>query len=457
MKLKKFVLVISILSIILLIFLHFREDITSSQFFSKNIEAVTGIVFKSEPKLSDEELTAKGNDDISKITVTFYGNTATQMGLTWYTRTSKTYGNDVQVYDAESKKKVECKQSAESGKNTIHDKWTYHQVVLSELTPATKYMYRVGDEKKDSWSQIGSFSTSNPATEEFNFIALSDTQGTAKFARATMKEALTIEPNSPFLFHSGDFVDDGGDEQLWSEMIDTSKDVLMNLPIMPAVGNHDKDTDSFWQHFNLQSESKRKETGVYYSLDYGKVHFAVLNTNEVSSDGASYVDDDQLKWLEKDLAHAKENGSEWIIVNMHIGCYTVGNHAGDPKLAGDKGERLRLGAVFEKYGVNLVIQGHDHIPCVTKDIVQGKVTNGGVTYMDTGAAGPKAYELTDVMPKSYFDLFQFLDKSNRKNNIYQDFADVQVKKDKIHVVLYERNVKQKGQPLKIVYQFDVLK
>ena len=166
---------------------------------------------------------------------------------------------------------------------------------------------------------------------------------------------------------------------------------------------------------------------------------------------------EKLQWLEKDLAHAKENGSEWIIVNIHIGPYTVGDHAGDLKLAGEKGERLRLGAVLEQYGVNLVIEGHDHIPCVTYGIVQGQKVDGGVVYMDTGAAGPKAYDLTKVMPDSYFDLFQFLDRTGRKNNIYQDFADIQVKKDKIHVVMYERNTVKKGQPLKIVDQFDVVK
>lgn len=458
MKAKKFISGISILCIISLIFLHYRDKIFSDNFFAKKLEAVTGLVLdRDSSKLSVDNLTGTPNDDISKVTVTFYGDTATQMGITWYTKEDKNYGSDIQLFDAATRQEVDFQKSVETGNNTNDASWIYHQIVLSGLTEGTKYLYRVGDKDKDCWSAMGSFQTADPNAEDFEFLALSDTQGEAQYAASALKEAKATVPNASFLLHSGDFVDDACEEKLWTEMVDTSKDVLMNLPIVPTVGNHETATNAFWQHFNLLSEAEQKAAGVYYSLDYGKVHFAVLNTNESTADDNSYVDETQLEWLKNDLAHAKENGCEWIIVNMHIGSYAVGDHAGDTKLGGDNGMRLRLGAVFEQYGVNLVIEGHDHIPCVTYGIVQGKKADKGVVYMDTGAAGPKAYKLTTLMPDTYFDLFQYMDRTDRNNNIYQDFADIQVQKDKIHVILYERNTMKKGQPLSILYTFDVVK
>ncbi len=440
MKTKKIILGIGCAILALLIFCHFGIKTNQSAVLNaKNLEETT-------------------SDDISKITVTFYGTADTQMGITWYTPSADAYDSDVQVFYADSEQEAEVRTTVTNGINTNDASWTWHQVVISGLEAGTKYLYRVGDAKKDCWSKLGTFSTADPDLNEFEFVALSDTQqGEAGFSADAMRKAIAAVPSAAFVLHSGDVVEDSGNEELWTELLDSASDTLENIPILPTAGNHDASSDAFWQHFNVADASDQKTDGAYYSLNYGNMHLAVLNTNESTADDTSYVDEEQLAWLEKDLAEAKTEGYRWIVVNMHIGPYTVGNHANDPKMQGENGLRLRLGAVLERYGVDLVLEGHDHIPCVTDRITQGAQSEDGVIYMDTGAAGPKTYSVTDKMPDSYLDLFQYIDRTNREDNLYQDFAAIQVKDDTMHVTMYERNITLSGDQLHILYEFDIEK
>ena len=106
-----------------------------------------------------------------------------------------------------------------------------------------------------------------------------------------------------------------------------------------ALGNHDDPNQRLYKQFNMNGER-------YYtfkpSLTAG-VRFFALDSN--------YMDPKQLQWFEKELAGS---GSDWKIAFFHHPPYASGMHGSDEILKG------HLEPLFVKYGVNLVLTGHEH-------------------------------------------------------------------------------------------------
>jgi 3',5'-cyclic AMP phosphodiesterase CpdA len=91
-----------------------------------------------------------------------------------------------------------------------------------------------------------------------------------------------------------------------------------------------------------------------------------------------------LSWLEDAL---KENPNRWSVVFTHYPVYSCS--------AGRDNEAYRdlLRPILEKYGVDLVLQGHDHTYCrgFNEANIKGAVKNRPL-YVVT-VAGPKMYDL----------------------------------------------------------------
>lgn len=315
----------------------------------------------------------------------------------------------------------------ESGITDTHDYVTIYsnKLVISGLTAGQTYKYRVGDANCDEYSSVGTFTAYNSKDEEgeddksFNFVFMTDSQQTfgekAKLAwRTTLEAAFAHMPEAEFMVHGGDLINYNSIEQQWTELLDDNKDYIMNIPIMPAAGNHEVNMVwsgtpigyDFNNHFNLSYVNEINTTvrmlangyyGTYYSYDYKNVHFVALNSNEVyanHSAGNGYtLGDMQMEWLKQDLATANERSDiDYTIVYMHHGLYTVGA-AGLGKDSHETKElREQLQGVFAEYGVNLVLNGHDHIYSVTKVLdkdgaVAANSNTAGVVYMSGAIAG----------------------------------------------------------------------
>jgi hypothetical protein len=106
-----------------------------------------------------------------------------------------------------------------------------------------------------------------------------------------------------------------------------------------ALGNHDDAAlQRNYKPFNMNGER-------FYSFKpQNGVRFFALDSN--------YVDKAQLDWLDKQLAMS---GSEWKIMFFHHPLYSSGETHGSAEL-----QRGLLEPVFLKYGVNVVLTGHEH-------------------------------------------------------------------------------------------------
>lgn len=104
-----------------------------------------------------------------------------------------------------------------------------------------------------------------------------------------------------------------------------------------ALGNHDQPSQVNYELFNMNGKE-------YYRFTKGNVAFYALNS--------TYMDKRQVAWLESELA---QDTSEWKICFFHHPPYSSGGKHGS-----DKPLREIVEPIFVKYGVNVVLTGHDH-------------------------------------------------------------------------------------------------
>ncbi|MGZ9869992.1 fibronectin type III domain-containing protein [Priestia endophytica] len=445
---------------------------------------------------------AAGNPDstnISKVTVTFHGDSTNSKGFTWYTSLDSK-NSDLQVVKKTGAKKPDFKKKPLlfSGSHTLstNSQEEYvHKAVATGLKADTEYYYRVGDASLNKWSEVGSFTTA-PKKGAFTFIDLADTQAKTEdeaiLSSQTISKALDTVPNAEFMMHNGDIVDDGVKEEQWDWLLGHSQESLLDTTFAPSAGNHEDENYAFIDHFNLNvPENSATETGAYYSYDYSNAHFVVLNSNEDSEQHANFSEE-QIEWLKKDVKAAKANGAKWVIVNIHKGPYTTSNHATDDDIIGPNGVRNQVSPLMAELDIDFVLQGHDHIYARTKPIksdgtasetekitetkkgqtVEYTVNPDGAIYLIPATAGPKVYYKNQdpVLGEAYYNLFEVADEnhaaiygpdpSDNKRPVrgqIQNFVGITINKDKLTAVTYEIDQNKNNAEPYIIDQFGIIK
>ncbi|GGD72410.1 hypothetical protein GCM10007269_14440 [Microbacterium murale] len=399
----------------------------------------------------------------NRITTTFFGDPTAQRAFTWYATLGET--GAVQL---STSRELTDPLVVEAERKTSQDGETFYQAAATDLTPGTRYFYRLGDPDSQNWSSLGSFVTSD-GESDFTFIDLTDTQSQnlaeAELSASTMSKALATVPSAEFLMHNGDVVENGDREQDWIDLLDSARSSLLATTIAPVSGNHDQATNAFVDHFALDAANGQDTTtGAYYSFDYNDAHFAMLNTNE---DGTQSVSDAQIEWLRQDVTEARERGAKWIIVTMHKGMYTTANHLDDGDIIA---MRDALVPLIDELDIDLVLQGHDHVMSRTKqlvsdpngvenaavvetdvitEIVAGKRTEytvdaEGTIYFLPNTAGAKHYTQSTTAG-SGIDLeayLQLFDRTGEQST--ENFVSVNVTEGRLTVDVYD--IRDKGQP-----------
>ncbi|MBB6635194.1 purple acid phosphatase family protein [Cohnella thailandensis] len=257
-----------------------------------------------------------------------------------------------------------------------------HKAEATGLAAGTRYAYRVGDGDREHWSDVFYFATEKEETADFTFLNVTDSQGLAyadfRLWGRTLDKAFETFPDASFLVHNGDLTEDPENESGWEAFFGEARKWVAAYPLMPVTGNHDevdKKAERFVSHFNVPNNgSPSSIEGTTYAFDYGLARFVVLNTESKLKDQAA--------WLEKELASTKQ---KWIIVALHRGPY-AGNQ--------DESVLERWVPLFDEYGVDLVLQGHNHEYSRSYPIKDGKVVSPGegTVYVVTNASGAKFNE-----------------------------------------------------------------
>jgi len=275
----------------------------------------------------------------------------------------------------------------------------YHSVIFNSLDPNTLYAYRVSE--GTYWSEWNQFKTATEHSDTFSFIYFGDPQNNIKsMCSRIFRAAYKKVPDAGFWLFTGDIVNIGHVDRLWAELYDALGWIPRMTPMVLLPGNHSYYTMTvddekirmitpLWRpQFTLPENGPDGLEETAYFFDYQGVRFVILNGDEKLIE--------QAKWLDRLLA---ENPQRWTVVAIHQPFYSTAKDRDNSFL------RELFIPYFDKYSVDLVLQGHDHTYGRTYKLRNGiRVANKkkGTVYV-VSVSGTKAYSVNphfeDLMVK----------------------------------------------------------
>jgi flagellar hook protein FlgE len=225
--------------------------------------------------------------------------------------------------------------------------------------------------------------------KDFNFVAAGD-YGCSKNAKNTIN---SMEDKKPELvLPLGDLSADST-AGCWLDLVSPFDDRLEITFGYSEVKDGKSKLNLYKDAFGLDN--------LYYSFDYRHVHFIVMSTLSDFN-----VTSDQYKFIEKDLQQASaDENVDWMVVTNYGPFYT------SPSTHPPKNELRNIyHPLFDKYGVDLVLNGHNHNyqrtypvtfnpnkasqPIVTNQFATGYQGNkDGVVYAIVGTGGESFHPL----------------------------------------------------------------
>lgn len=166
--------------------------------------------------------------------------------------------------------------------------------------------------------------------------------------------------NPPMVLHMGDIILAADHKNFlsranWFGVLNNLKFISSSFMAV-TQGNHDGPLDPYFTDYRLELPDTAMRPPYYYSFDVGNVHFICLNC-------CQYARTPQRKWLEKDLMNNKK---PWKIAFMHYPIHDVGFHGTSPA-------NLGYSDLFDQYGVQLYLSGHDHNYQRTRRIINDTI------------------------------------------------------------------------------------
>jgi len=268
-----------------------------------------------------------------------------------------------------------------------------HKVKLTGLQSGTKYYYQVGAIGTPMSTDISSHNFKThpiPGTKvPVRVWAIGDF-GRANAGQVDVKQSYMnytgTRGTDVWLWLGDNAYNDGTDAQYQEKVFTVTgfSDAFSHVPFWPSPGNHDYNTvwsestllgipyaniplsDHEGPYFDMVEVPKYAEAGgypsqleVFYSFDYGDVHFLSLNS-EVFDYTLSYSGINQMKaWIENDL---QQNTRKFTIAYFHQPPYTKGSHDSDDAYElVMKAMREKVIPLLESYDIDLVVNGHSHV------------------------------------------------------------------------------------------------
>ena len=201
-----------------------------------------------------------------------------------------------------------------------------HEVHLTGLDRFTTYYYRAVTGQASA--QIQSFKTPPFASDEqsFRFVAMSDMQKSGsdpdKYDEIIhdgvldyLEQNLTgvASEDLALVLIPGDLVDSGNIYDQWKEdFFQYSTDLFGKVPVYPVLGNHETNTQYYFQYFHLPENGTVGYEEHWWWKDYGNVRFVGLDSN------GPYDGDLQLEWLDGVLENTCQADSiDFVFAEVH--------------------------------------------------------------------------------------------------------------------------------------------
>ena len=329
--------------------------------------------------------------DFTKVSLT-PGGAASELNFAWYSE-----GNEPTpvVYFGTDKDNLEACQGTASNVDTSltgGKAYSYNYVTVGGLKENTTYYYSV--EKSGVRTPAEVYKTGSFENVKILYVGdpqvgaskgqpqgegkLSADSGVANTAARndgfawdrTLDTALAQNPDLNFVISAGDQVNKTGKPKEEEYAAYLSADALKNIPVATTIGNHDSLNKDYSYHFNNPNPTNlgMTEAGGDYYYSYGPGLFIVLNTNNYN-----------VAEHEQAIKKAVENfpDTKWRIVTIHQDIYGSGlDHSDTDGMI----VRTQLTPVFDKYDIDVVLQGHDHTYSRSKILYGDGKTHGSYEF-----------------------------------------------------------------------------
>jgi 3',5'-cyclic AMP phosphodiesterase CpdA len=333
---------------------------------------------------------------VAGLHLQFGGDASSEMVVSWHTLQPVQNPRVVLGHlDGKVEQTVEAKATSYTDAKSGQRVYAYH-AKLSGLQADLAYLY--GAMHDGAEPEFATFRTSPRGRAPFTFTSFGD-QGTPTLGKKFVPpEGVTIR-NPPYvndnlgspaagdttlgverlnpLFHlfNGDlcYANLAEDRvRTWWDFWDNNSRSARKRPWMPSAGNHENELgngpigyQAYQTYFSVPEVAGQTEVtrGLWYAFTAGSMRvISIANDDICYQDGGNsyvrgYSQGAQKAWLEKELAAARSDYDvDWIVVCMH----QVAISTADMFNGADLGIREEWVPLFDKYGVDLVVCGHEH-------------------------------------------------------------------------------------------------
>jgi 3',5'-cyclic AMP phosphodiesterase CpdA len=273
--------------------------------------------------------------------------------------------------------------------------YAYH-AKIDRLRADSPYLY--GALHDGTEPEFGTFRTSPHGRAPFTFTSFGD-QGTPTLGKKLVPPAGVTMAKPPYvndnlgspaagdttlgvervapLFHlfNGDlcYANLADDRvRTWWDFWENNSRSARKRPWMPSAGNHENELgngpigyQAYQTYFSLPESAGQTDVtrGLWYAFTAGSVRvISIANDDVTYQDGGNsyvrgYSSGAQKVWLEAELSAARRDSDiDWIVVCMH----QVAISTADMFNGADLGIREEWVPLFDRYGVDLVVCGHEH-------------------------------------------------------------------------------------------------
>ena len=348
------------------------------------------------PTATADATTGPATAPVDGLHLQFGADAATEIVVSWHSlRPVQKPRVLLGMMDGKLEKTVDAATTSYVDAKGSQTVYAYH-AKLTGLTPATEYMYAALQDGAEP--TFGSFTTAPRGRVPLLFTSFGD-QGTPTLGKKITSVGEVKLPNPMFvndnlgspaaadsvmgveqlrpLFHllNGDlcYANIAEDRvRTWWDFWDNNTRSARYRPWMPAAGNHENERgngpigyQAYQTYFSLPATEGQTDVtkGLWYSFTVGSMRvISLANDDIVYQDGGNsyvrgYSSGAQKAWLEKELTAARDNNDiDWIVVCMH----QVAISTADKFNGADLAIREEWLPLFDKYGVDLVVCGHEH-------------------------------------------------------------------------------------------------
>jgi hypothetical protein len=253
-------------------------------------------------------------------------------------------------------------------------------VELDQLQPGTTYRYRVGNGAADGWTEFSEFATAPEGSAPVAFVYMGDAQNGLDHWGTLLRRAHRTRPDAAFYLMAGDLVNRGAERDDWDSFFQNAAGVFDRRVVVPVLGNHECQGGQptlYKQQFALPRTGPRGvDPERVYAFEYSNVLVVALDSN--------LAPELQAPWLEQQLARTR---ATWKFVSYHHPAYSSAPNRDNTRV------REVWTPLFDKYHVDMVLQGHDHAYLRTFPLREQKPVSSpseGTVYV-VSVSGTKMY------------------------------------------------------------------